>query len=250
MKQKLLSLLIITTLLVTVFTVAVGAAPMKQSLIVSKTKKLVTKKPSVVKINKSVKVGKKIKLKSTLKLNNTSLYTYKSTKKKVAKVSKKGVVTGKKVGTATIKVRQKATGFLLYKVKVKVKAKLTAEAANLRLMTCIINSEAGGQCYAGKKAVGIVIMNRVESKSFPNSVKGVVYQSCQFGPVTDGSLERSYKMYDNGQLNNDCKKAAQEALDGEKNVNYKGKNINMKGFCFFNGYVAGSRLKIDGHQFK
>ena len=54
----------------------------------------------------------------------------------------------------------------------------------LRLMSAIIYSEAGAECFAGKKAVGIVIMNRVKSKSYPNSLNGVVYQPYQFGPVT------------------------------------------------------------------
>ena len=80
----------------------------------------------------------------------------------------------------------------------KVEAK--ANNANLRLMSAIINSEAGNQSYAGKKAVGIVIMNRVKSNKFPNSVKGVVYQSGQFSPVRNGSLARSYRLYDSGKM--------------------------------------------------
>ena len=42
-------------------------------------------------------------------------------------------------------------------------------SSELRLMSTIIYLEAGNQCYAGKQAVGIVVMNRVRSKKFPNS---------------------------------------------------------------------------------
>lgn len=130
----------------------------------------------------------------------------------------------------------------------KVDAKVSK--ANLRLMSAIIYSEAGNQSYAGKKAVGIVIMNRVKSRQFPNSVKGVVYQSGQFSPVRNGSLKRSFRLYDSGKMSKSVKKAAASALKGSKTVKYHGKKINMKKYKFFSGYVAGSKLSIDGHQFK
>ena len=136
------------------------------------------------------------------------------------------------------------TGFAPNKVEAK------ANNATLRLMSAIIYSEAGNQSYAGKKAVGIVIMNRVKSKQFPNSVKGVVYQRGQFSPVRNGSLARSFRLYDRGKMSKSVKKAAASALNGSKTVKYHGKKINMKKFKFFSGYVAGCKLKIDGHQFK
>ena len=130
----------------------------------------------------------------------------------------------------------------------KVEAK--ANKASLRLMSAIIYSEAGNQSYAGKKAVGIVIMNRVKSRQFPNSVKGVVYQRGQFSPVRNGSLARSFRLYDKGRMSKSVVKAAASALNGSKTVKYHGKKINMKKFKFFSGYVAGCKLQIDGHQFK
>ena len=130
-----------------------------------------------------------------------------------------------------------------------VQAKRHYKASTLRLMAAIIHSEAGDQCKAGKRAVGIVIMNRVKSRQFPNSVKGVVYQSGQFSPVRNGSLARSFRLYDRGKLKSE-KKAAKYALSGKKKVKYRGRRINLKGFCFFSGYVPGARLTIQGHQFK
>ena len=53
--------------------------------------------------------------------------------------------------------------------------------ANQELMASIIYCEAGNQPYEGQVAVGAVIMNRVKSGSYPNSIEEVIYQSGQFG---------------------------------------------------------------------
>lgn len=126
--------------------------------------------------------------------------------------------------------------------------------AELRLLACLISCEAGGEPYAGKLAVGIVVVNREESSKFPDSIKSVIYQKYQFGPARNGSLAAALKRYDNGKFTSAsdkaCIKAAKEALSGEKTVTYKGKDINMKGFLFFSGKVSGARLTIGNHQFK
>lgn len=126
--------------------------------------------------------------------------------------------------------------------------------AELRLMSCIIYAEANGEPYAGKLAVGIVVMNRKSSKSFPNTVKGVIYQKYQFGPVRNGSLNRALKEYDAGKFTSSaekaCIKAAKEALNGTKKVKYGSKTYNMKGYHYFSTYVKGKRLTIKNHQFK
>ena len=57
-------------------------------------------------------------------------------------------------------------------------------------MASIIYCEAGNQPYEGQVAVGAVIMNRVKSGSYPNSIEEVIYQSGQFGPATTGWLNR------------------------------------------------------------
>lgn len=127
-------------------------------------------------------------------------------------------------------------------------------AAELRLLSALIYCEANGEPYAGKLAVGIVAVNRMESKNFPNTLKGVVYQKYQFGPVRNGSLNRALKEYDAGRFTSsvekDCIKAAKEALSGVKQVTYKGKTHNFKGFLFFSGRVSNAKLTIANHQFK
>lgn len=117
-------------------------------------------------------------------------------------------------------------------------------------MSAIIYAEAGSECYAGKKAVGIVIMNRVRSKDFPGTLKKVIYQPGQFGPVRNGSLKKALKLYDEGRLNKKCIKAAKATLNGDKGVTYKNVKTDMSSYLFFSGYVSGMRLQIQGHQFK
>lgn len=60
--------------------------------------------------------------------------------------------------------------------------------AELDLMAAIIECEAGGEPYEGKIGVGAVIMNRIRSSQFPNTLSEVIYQSGQFSPVASGKL--------------------------------------------------------------
>lgn len=138
------------------------------------------------------------------------------------------------------------------KKKNSVKKKYTK--AELKLMSCLIFCEASGEPYAGKLAVGIVVMNRKSSKAFPNTIKGVIYQKYQFGPVRNGSLNRALARYEAGKFNSPaekaCIKAAKAALSGEKKVSYNSKVHNMKSYHFFSTRVLRPRLIIKHHQFK
>lgn len=88
--------------------------------------------------------------------------------------------------------------------------------ADLKLMAAIIQAEADNQPYAGKIAVGSVVMNRVKSSKFPNTISGVVYQANQFAPVKDGHLAL---ILERGP-NETCYRAAREVLNGARNVEY------------------------------
>ncbi len=130
-------------------------------------------------------------------------------------------------------------------------------AKELRYMTSIIYCEARGESYAGKKAVGIVVMNRVRSKKFPNSVKKVIYQSGQFSPVRNGSLSCALKLYDKqkkaGKMKGSmksCMKAAKAALKGSTTVKVKGKKKQMKKYLFFSRYIPNAKYSLGAHQFK
>jgi len=54
----------------------------------------------------------------------------------------------------------------------------------------IIYSESGNQPLMGKLAVGNVVMNRVASPAFPNTIKAVLFQKNQFSPASSGSIYR------------------------------------------------------------
>ena len=82
--------------------------------------------------------------------------------------------------------------------------------ADLKLMAAIIQAEAGGESYEGQLAVGTVIMNRVKSSYFPNTLSGVIYQTNQFQPVRDGHLAL---ILERGP-NESCTNAARQVLNG------------------------------------
>lgn len=85
-----------------------------------------------------------------------------------------------------------------------------ADASDAALLAALIQCEAGGESYEGKIAVGSVVMNRVSSSHFPNTVAGVIYQGGQFSPVASG---RFASVLASG-ANAGCTQAAQEVLGG------------------------------------
>ncbi len=124
----------------------------------------------------------------------------------------------------------------------------------VKMMASIIFCEAGNQSYAGKLAVGIVIMNRKNSRKFPNSVEKVIRQRGQFTPVRTGKYSRELKKYSKGAYKKgaraQCVKAAKQALAGRDTVRYKGKNIRMNQYLFFSQHLRNAKLRIGGHDFK
>lgn len=83
------------------------------------------------------------------------------------------------------------------------------------LLGAIIQCEADGEPYSGKLAVGSVVLNRVKSSYFPNSISGVIYQGGQFSPVASGRL--AYRL--EAGVNGTCLQAAQEVLNGNVTTN-------------------------------
>lgn len=82
--------------------------------------------------------------------------------------------------------------------------------SDLSMLAALIQCEAGGESYEGKLAVGSVVMNRVNSSHFPNTVAGVIYQSGQFSPVASGRFASVLASgADSGSA-----KAAREVLGG------------------------------------
>ncbi len=82
----------------------------------------------------------------------------------------------------------------------------TNSSSDLNLLARLVYAEARGEPYTGQVAVASVVLNRVKSSSFPNSVAGVIYQSGAFSVVNDGQI--------NLTPNATAKKAAQDAING------------------------------------
>ena len=84
----------------------------------------------------------------------------------------------------------------------------SSNTSDVQLMARAINGEARGEPYEGQVAVGAVILNRVKSSQFPNTIAGVIYQSGAFTAVSDGQInvpiEEGSSVY----------KAAKDAMNG------------------------------------
>ena len=87
--------------------------------------------------------------------------------------------------------------------------------STLKLLASIIFCEAGNQPYEGQVAVGAVVMNRVRSDAFPDTVREVIYQKGQFTPAGSGWLDRvvASEGYTDAAL-----QAAKDALAGQSPI--------------------------------
>lgn len=106
------------------------------------------------------------------------------------------------------------------------------------LLANLIYCEAGGEPYEGQLAVGAVVINRVLSSVYPNSVVGVIYQKSQFSPAGSGRLELALAA---NKATASCYRAADEAMAGITNV----------GTCvYFRTPIEGlTGIQIGGHIF-
>lgn len=106
----------------------------------------------------------------------------------------------------------------------------------IKLLAAITYLEAGNQSYRGKVAVASVVVNRLQSSRFPDTLRSVIYQSGQFTPAMTGALDRL--MNSGKHIQKECVKAAKEVLtEGSK----------LKGYYFFD--QGGVGLQIGAHFF-
>lgn len=140
------------------------------------------------------------------RLYNLGYYTYKvdgiwgtRTKTAVRKFQKaKGLVADGIVGAKT----EKALG-----VTLSGSSSSTGTTSNeLNLLARCVYSESRGEPYTGQVAVAAVVLNRVRSSKFPNTIAGVIYQKGAFTAVSDGQI--------NLTPNETAYKAARDALNG------------------------------------
>ena len=123
-------------------------------------------------------------------------------------------------------------------------------ASDLRYMSAIIWAEAGNQCEAGQQAVGIVVMNRVASETYKDTVYDVINEPYQFSPVKNGSFAKALNYYDSGEMPECVIDAAKYALHGNTTVNYNGTTYDLDGYLCFSRYVKNAKLTIQDHMFK
>ena len=79
-------------------------------------------------------------------------------------------------------------------------------SSDIALLARLIYAEARGESYTGQVAVGAVVLNRVKSSSFPNTISGVIYQPYAFTCVQDGQINLS--------PNSTATSAAKDAMNG------------------------------------
>ena len=154
------------------------ASSSNKNVLINQNPKL-TSTPKVESKSKVVAKTKQTKnIKSELKLNGK--------KKQVnnKKVNKK--VTQKKVKNKPKKVVKKKTT----KRKAKVSNKKYSQQ-DLYVLSHIIHAESSGQSWDFQVAVGSVVLNRVKSKKFPNTIKGVVFQKGQYASTWDGNYNKT-----------------------------------------------------------
>ena len=88
------------------------------------------------------------------------------------------------------------------------------DVSDRELLACLIFCEAGNQPYIGQVAVGSVVINRMRSAAFPNTMVGVIYQKRQFSPVASGRLATRLSL----GATESCYRAADEAMAGSQPV--------------------------------
>ena len=117
-------------------------------------------------------------------------------------------------------------------------SQVTFEEGDRYLLANLIYCEAGGEPYEGQVAVGAVVINRVLSSVYPNTVSGVIYQRSQFSPVASGRLALALSQ---NKATASCYQAADEAMAGVTNVG---------GCVYFRTPIAGlTGIQIGGHIF-
>ncbi len=117
-------------------------------------------------------------------------------------------------------------------------SEVTFAEGDRELLAQLIYCEAGAEPYEGKVAVGAVVINRVLSSVYPDTVVGEIYQNKQFSPVGSGRLALALA---EGRATQACYQAADEAMSGVSNV----------GNCvYFRTPIPGlTGIAIGGHIF-
>ncbi len=135
--------------------------------------------------------------------------------------------------------------------EVKYRDEVDYTQEDLKLLACLVHAEAGDQSYEGKLAVANVVLNRVKSSKYANTIEAVIYQPGQFTVARSGSLDKQIDRYEGYSTKSQqlTIKAAKAALSGANNVGSR---------LYFNAYISAVNkgydkkkncVKIEDHLF-
>lgn len=128
-------------------------------------------------------------------------------------------------------------------VIIKSNSTVSASSYEKDLLARLVRAEAESEPYAGKVAVAEVVLNRLDSPDFPNSISAVINQRGQFSPVSNGAINRP--------ADAESKRAVKEALSMDR-------SRGAGSLFFYNAKTASSRwldskpttLVLGNHTFK
>ncbi|TAH71142.1 MAG: cell wall hydrolase [Anaerolineaceae bacterium] len=135
--------------------------------------------------------------------------------------------------------------------EVKYRDEVDYTQDELKLLASLVHAEAGNQSYEGKLAVANIVLNRVKSRKYPNTIKAVIYQPGQFTVANSGSLAKQLDKYESYSSKSQLLtiKAAKAALSGANNIGSR---------LYFNAYKSAvnkgydrkkNSVKIEDHLF-
>lgn len=148
---------------------------------------------------------------------------------------------GKVIYVSTHNAEPKPTQPVAYNVRT-TNDKTILKNSDFDLLARLVTAESKGEPFTGQIAVAEVVLNRMTSEEFPNSLSDVIYQTNQFEPVQ------------NGMINESATESAQQAVTEALN----GTNISQGALFFYNKETATSRwldqfptiVQIGNHTFK
>ena len=157
---------------------------------------------------------------SELGATNSSLASEKSKisdfNNQLAELDKQMKALESQVAAAQAKLAQQIAARMAAGSKEDTSGAYAASGTELEWLAATIQAEADGESYTGKLAVGSVIMNRVMSSNFPNTIQGVITQNMQFASYRSGKVE----LIISRGPNSTCRQAAQEVLNGARVGDY------------------------------
>ncbi|MED1798584.1 cell wall hydrolase [Brevibacillus porteri] len=159
----------------------------------------------------------------------------KAPSEQVSKKEKKSTLSATAVKRESVQVSRDSRPKVVRNGKVKVSQR------DMELLARLVYAEGRGEPYEGQVAIAAVVLNRVASDEFPNTVREVIYAPNAFSPVHDGNLTH--------KSNESTRKAVQDAVNG--------KDPSNGSLYFFNPDTATSKwiwsrpvtVEIGNHRF-